>query len=120
MSDKAEFDPPTIFRIGGADVPVPAFTLYELEKTRDLLRGLLTGRNWIEYAADVVRVLEVRLEHMQPREQWTAMAMMKRCSVPEMRKLAGSMNDLLAASGFTAPGEEEAAAAAAETPSPGT
>lgn len=100
------------FRIGGRDLVVPALTLWDLEQSSDLIRGLTADMPWPEYATRVVRIISRKLNEDNPLAFGDAL--LKSCSVKEGQGLAVAFGRLLSVSGFDdAPGEAEAA-------SPGT
>ncbi len=102
------------FKIGGQDVMVPALNLYTLGRCKDLLLVMTPDMNWVTYADHVMQIIAITLEDIRP--ELTLDSLRKACSVPEIRELSASMNELLTVSGFNAAvGEADATA-----PVPGT
>ena len=101
LSKSGMLAPPTEtakFKIGGAEIDVPALTLSSLLRAREYLLKLAPDLDWILYSEAVLRIVEIALSESKPEMTFAAMA--NACSVSEMRALPGAMNDLLRISGF--------------------
>ena len=113
----------TEFTIGGQKHRVPALNLFVLTQIRDDLLSLGPDLHFIDYAE---RVINIVVASKIPSD-FVARALlkeelMKSCSVPEMRELPITLNELLGISGFemNAGGESPVGEAEAATESPGT
>lgn len=110
--------PTATFRIGGEDLKFPLFTLYYLEVCKDELTTLGPGLDWVGYPGLILDILAKlrEPENIAARKSFR-LELAKACSMDEMRGLGRSMDELLALSGFTMPGEAEAVG---ESPGTGT
>lgn len=116
----------TAFKIGGEDVLVPPMTLWAVEILQPELAKISPDLSWVEYAKVVLRIVATCLEDHkagadeEPKQEnidATYNKLRRRCIVSEMRTLAGTMDSLLANSGFLGAQTEETQT---QTENPGT
>ncbi len=101
------------FKAKGEDVKVPALSFYTVDLTRPLIEELDPELNWIDYAKKVLEIFMLGTfpDEDQPTRDAKKLDLMKKMSVPEMRDLTTSLNDLLRVSGFIMATAEPAAEA---------
>jgi len=105
------------FTIGGRQIDVPLMRLWEIKRQRPRMDSITRDMNWLDYSEVVLHIVAVQLAPDEPDDaSATFAALMRACSMDEMRGLDAAYTTLLRASGFIL-GEAEAAQEAA---SPGT
>lgn len=116
----------TTFKIGGKDVRVPALTLSTLDTRDEEMRAIGTPMPIREYAKTVLRIAATSVEAEKTGEEAdptpeaidvTYRRWYRTIKFDEIQGLSNSMDQLLINSGYTLPGEAEAATTEA---SPGT
>lgn len=105
------------FTIGGKTINVPILSLWDVKRLRPKIDEIDRTSDWLDQSALVLHIVAAQLAPDEPDDsQATHVALLKACSMEEMRGLAESYIALLRASGFIL-GEAQAAQEAA---SPGT
>lgn len=105
------------FTIGGKTIEVPLLRLWDIKRQRARMDSIVANMNWLDYSEVILRIVAVQLAPDEPDDaSATFAALMRACSMDEMRGLDAAYSALLRKSGFIL-GE---AAAAQEAASPGT
>jgi len=101
------------FTIGGRAVAVPLFRLWDIKRQRARMDSIVADMNWLDYSEVILRIVAVQLAPDEPDDaSATFAALMRACSMEEMRGLDAAYSTLLRASGFilgeAQPAQEEA------------
>jgi len=88
------------FKIGGKEIPVPVMSMWDIKRLRERI-DMDTDIHWIDMADRILRIVAILLAPDEADDaSATHAALLKACSMEEMRGLGASYNELLKASGF--------------------